>query len=46
MPNLPFPASRIDPITDETVHMLAIVSTQVFGRFDHMKRLAYISLTG
>ena len=46
MLNLPFPASRIDPITDETAHMLATVSTQVFGRFDQMNRLAYMSLTG
>lgn len=46
MPNLPFPASRIDPIADETAHALATVSTQVFRRFDHMKRLAYISLMG
>jgi hypothetical protein len=43
---LPFPVPRIDPVTDETAHMLATVSTRVVGRFDQMKRLAYFPLTG
>lgn len=46
MPNLPFPAVRIDHITDETAQILATVSTQVFGRFVQMKRLACMPLTG
>lgn len=43
MRNLPL---ALTPTTCETAHTLATVSIQVFGRFDQMKRLAYVSLTG